>query len=171
MKFVLSVCFWLTILTVNSQVSNFYGIDMNKDWYSLTDLSKISYEIYSHEFPDAPYVSVPPCKTISLAQFNKLGLGDVQLHFERNVNSDFHFFKPKMCSASKVYNDDAAFNTVGPKDYTKVKSDLIQKYGQPTQNVNGTVAKTSYWNSTNYEVVLTLDLKTLELLLMYRTKN
>jgi hypothetical protein len=144
---------------------------MNKDWYTLTDQSGIYYDVYSFENPDAPYVSVSPNKAISLAQFDKIGLSDIQLHFERNIDSDFHFFKPKMCSANKVYIDDAAFNTVGQKDYTNVKSDLIQKYGQPTQNVNGTVAKTSHWDSTNYEIALTLDLKTLELILMYRSKN
>lgn len=171
MKILLSLYLYVNFLTIHSQVPNFYGIDMNKDWYSLTDLSKISYEIYSHEYPDAPYVSAPPCKALSLAQFNNLGLGDVQLHFERNVNSDFHFFKPTMCSANKVYMDDGDFDLIGQKDYTNVKSDLIQKYGQPSQNVNGTVAKTSYWNSTNYEIALTLDLKNLELILMYRSKN
>ena len=86
MKILLYFFLCINFLTIHSQVSNFYGIDMNKDWYSLTDLSKISYEIYSHEFPDAPYVSAPPCKTLSLAQFYKLGLGDVQLHFERKAH-------------------------------------------------------------------------------------
>ena len=171
MKILLSLYLCVNFLTIHSQVSNFYGIDMNKDWYTLTDQSGMYYDVYSVEYPDNPYVSVSPKKSLSLDKFEKIGLGNIQLHFERNVNSDFHFFKPTLCTANKVYIDDGDFNLIGQKDFTNVKSDLIQKYGQPSQNVNGTVAKTSYWNSTNYEIALTLDLKTLELILMYRSKN
>lgn len=171
MKLILSFYFFLQLAIVHSQVNDFYGIDMNKDWYSLTDLSKISFEIHFHENPDAPYVSVPTSKSLSLEQFSVLGLSDVQLYFNRNSPSDFHIFKPMMCTANIIYKNDDDFNIIGQKDLSKVKSDLIKKYGQPTQNVNGTVAKTSHWDSTNYEIALTLDLKTLELILMYRSKN
>lgn len=144
----------------------FFGLDLNEDFYSITDASKMSYEQYQFENPTAQNIPFYLSKSQSLSQFIELGLPKVVIYFPRGESGDFHFLKPSMCVASKVYLNQQEFDNNAYREYNLLLPKLKVIYGAPTNNVTGSQAISTAWKLSDQQVVLSLDKSEKKLMLM-----
>lgn len=144
----------------------FFGIDLNKDFYSITDAGKASYEQFQFENPTSQNIPFYPAKSQNLSQFIELGLSKVVIYFPRGESGDFHYLKPSMCIASKVYSNQQEFDNNAYRDYNLLLPKLRQAYGTPTNNVTGSQAISTAWKLSDQQVVLSLDKSEKKLMLM-----
>jgi len=135
----------------------FFGIDLNKDFYTLTNASKASYQQFQFENPSAENIPFPPSITQSLSQFIELGLPKVVIYFPRGESGDFHYLLPSMCIASKVYLNQQDFDNNAYRDYNFLLTKLKSIYGVPTNNVTGSQAISTAWKLSNQQLAFSLD--------------
>lgn len=144
----------------------FFGIDLNKDFYSITDAGKASYEQFQFENPTSQNIPFYPSKSQSLSQLIELGLPKVVIYFPRGESRDFHFLKPSMCIASKVYLNQQEFDNNAYREYNLLLPKLKVIYGAPTNNVTGSQAISTAWKLSDQQIVLSLDKSEKKLMLM-----
>ena len=157
---------FLFVFNSYAQSISFFGLDLNKDFYGITDASKMSYEQFQFENPTSQNIPFYPAKSQNLSQFIELGLSKVVIYFPRGESGDFHFLKPSMCIASKVYLNQQEFDNNAYRDYNLLLPKLKQAYGAPTNNVTGGQAISTAWKLSNQQVVLSLDKSEKKLMLM-----
>jgi len=143
------------IAELSAQSVNFFGIDMQSDWYTLTNISKLSYWVYGQENPGEQTICVNPRDDLSLAQFTSMGYDDVLLCFNTGVE-DLHQLLPNLCLARHSY-EISTFQSNGYRDYNTQLVKMKQIFGTPSENVVGTLASTTQWAFHDKQIVLTLD--------------
>lgn len=139
-----------------SQTLNFFGIDLNKDFYSLTDASAISYDQYQYENPNSKSIPFYPSKSIDLSEFKNMGVPTVVLYFDPGWQGDFHKLQPSFCMASHFYISQDEFNINGYKDFNILLIKLKQLFGEPNKNIVGNEANSVAWTLSNQQIVLSL---------------
>jgi hypothetical protein len=155
--------FFFFLLTFNfsilsfSQNLDFFGIDLNKDFYSLTNASKLSYVRFQEATPKSKYVAFYPSKEISLSEFEQIGMLEVILYFDRDFVGNLNKLLPSLCMVSKYYNSLDDFSKNAFIDYNKILSNLKTKFGNPSKNVVGNKASTSVWVISNKQIVFSMD--------------
>ena len=153
--------------TVIAQTITFFGLDLNKDFYSLTDASAISYDQYQFENPNSKSIPFYPSKSIDLSEFKNMGVPTVVLYFDPGWQGDFHKLQPSFCMASHFYISQDEFNINGYKDFNILLIKLKQLFGEPNKNIVGNEANSVAWTLSNQQIVLSLSVIEKKLFILY----
>ena len=146
--------------SLNGKTSShiFFGIDLNSDWYSLTDLSKLSHTIPNDLNPNAPFKYVPLSESI----FSSVNIDLKQLGFEILLGfpsdsgsiSDFNKFPPSILNASFKYSN----TSVGIDKLSALFALIVKKYGFPDEmlsNKDPNIDTGNFiWSGKNYSITV-----------------
>ena len=153
------IIYLLTLIPVISfcQVNkhNVFGIDLNLDWYSLTDYSAITYSFINQDNKDAPYV-ITDFKYYNdkiYKDFIDIGFSELLLGFPKN-KSNVHGVTPEILIARINYKDINDYKLNSNKNITKILSLLKRKFGDAELNMVKEKSSLYKWNGESYETFL-----------------
>ena len=140
--------------------NNFFGIDLDKDWYTLTEQSGIAYTLFKHQNPDSPLVTVNLHESISnLINPDLLEIGlDLKLGFEIKQVSDFDNLFPIHLFGSVKFQSLSEYRLIGIDKFSKLFSLLVKKFGFPTQMAVASDpdidSGTFVWERKNFSILI-----------------
>jgi hypothetical protein len=148
---------------------NFFGIDLNSDWRSLTNFQKLTFFLIGNDTPkENPYVVTDFHFSHSKIdrEFIDLGFQELLLCFPKNENVILDTLKPEIFLSRYYYNSNE-YKSNSQIDMARVKSLLVERYGEPGLNVVKEDFSTLTWQGVYYKVVLTTRKEDLTTTLMY----
>ena len=131
------------------------GIDLNKDWYTLTNLSELSYYdswvSTGQKFANA-LINENYLKENAFKGFLKIGFERIILVFGDKdiVDRDLHKLSPYCFIATKEYD-----NIINYNDFDVVLNVLKFQYGKPNKVENNDWGDLVEWNFDNAQILLT----------------
>lgn len=140
-----------------SSKHNVFGIDLDLDWYSLTNYSKMTYFIADEENNKDPYVitdfnyyhnKIDP-------KFMEIGFTELLLGFPKGMQSKLDVLKPEILIARIYYNDKTKYKTRSNDDVMKILSLLKEEFGDADLNIIKEDYSLYKWNGVYYETILT----------------
>ena len=143
--------------------NNFFGIDLDKDWYTLTEQSGIAYAISKNQYPNSPLVIVELDESIyNLINSDLLEIGlDLKLGFEKKQVSDFNNLFPVNLLGSVEFQSTSEYRLIGIDKFSKLFSLLIKKYGFPSQMIVASDPNidsgTFIWERKNLSILINLN--------------
>ena len=145
----------------------FFGIDLEKDWYTLSGLSGITYETYVLKNPSSPLIGVELDKSIyNLISLNLLEIGlNFQLFFETKQFSDnktfFSNLSPNILLGELKFKSSDELWETGIDKFSDLFSMLSKKYGLPSQmdgdSEGGNEFITFAWERKTFKIILNLN--------------
>lgn len=148
-----------------------FGIDLNLDWYSLTDASKATYELSKLENKDAPYIMISFDHYNQIdPKFINLGFTEFLLGFPIIEVKDFNTFQPVIFISRLNYQDKFEYKSKSDIDVKKILSLLTEIYGKADLNMTKEEFSTYKWNGANYESILSCRLDDLNISFIYFKK-
>ena len=156
MKIALLIFLLFWAKTIIAQPIIFCGIDLNSDWYTLTNIPKYEYAIYKYQNPESSTICVAPRKELSIAEFTSLGIDEISLCFPTGKR-DLNVLKPEYCVGEHRYSSESDFKSNAYKDFNILLEKFKKTYGEPSENVAGSVATSVKWNFSNHEIFISID--------------
>ena len=145
----------------------FFVIDLEKDWYTLSGLSGITYESYVLKNPSSPLIGVELDKSIyNLISLNLLEIGlNFQLFFETKQFSDnktfFSNLSPNILLGELKFKSSDELWETGIDKFSDLFSMLSKKYGLPSQmdgdSEGGNEFITFAWERKTFKIILNLN--------------
>ena len=167
----LSLFFSVTILGQTSP-HIISGIDLNKDWYNLTNQSALSYysqEIYRKDKNlDGVTMNISDDYMTSLVDddFLKIGFTNIALNFPFGGQTKLNTLKPTILIANVIYNSKKDFEEYNSKDFNKIVYILMNQFGAPNSTIKKDWGAQFLWEFSNAQLVLNSN-KTDHITLMY----
>lgn len=147
----------LPLVTFGQNSKNiFFGIDLNLDWYSLTNFSAASYYIADQEnklpyiVTDFKYYHDKIDSELLNLKFEELLLG-----FPKGNTQNFDKLKPELFIARKNYTDLSTYLINSRNDLTKSYDLLIKRFGDPDLNMIREKFTVYRWKKAYFDIVLT----------------
>jgi hypothetical protein len=142
--------------SINNHV--FMGVDLNQNWYSLTNYQKLSYFLTdsdsSNHYPlvttDFKYSHDKISKS-----FLDLGFDELLLGFPRGMQSKLAHLQPVLFLGRKSYENIESYLHEFENDISKTKYLLNQQFGNPELNMVREKYSVYQWKGVNYQIVLT----------------
>lgn len=158
MKFLAFLLFLLFVgaKSMQAQPLIFYGIDLNSDWYTLTNISRFDYDMYNMQNPESKMISVAPHKELSITEFNSMGIEEILLGFPTGAR-DLNLLKPDICLGRHRYSSESDFNSNAYRDFNALLEKFKKTYGQPSDNVAGSLATSVKWAFSNQHIFISID--------------
>tara|TARA_B100001094_G_scaffold209945_1_gene203847 strand:+ start:171 stop:704 length:534 start_codon:yes stop_codon:yes gene_type:complete len=152
------------------------GIDLNKDWFTLTNQSVGSYynqEVYRKNLNlegvsmdiDKKYLDSNADKDFLDIEFT-----DLVLNFPMGNQSSLNTLEPTIFMATKKYSSEKDYNAYNLEDFNKIVFILMNQYGAPNSTMKKDWGASFEWNLTNAQLMLTSN-KTQHIVLMYLKQN
>jgi len=141
----------------------FFGIDLDKDWYTLTEQSGLSYTLFKNQNPDSQFVTVNLHKSIyNLINPDLLKIGlDLKLGFEIKQVSDFNNLFPIHLFGSVKFKSLSEYRLKGIDKFSNLFSLLVKKFGFPTQMTvasdPGIDSAAFVWERENFLILINLN--------------
>ncbi len=155
-KKVLFIFLLILANTLNAQPIIFCGIDLNSDWYTLTNISKQDYVIYTWDNPESKTICVAPRKELSISEFTSMGINEISLCFPVGER-DLKVLKPEYCLGRHRYASESEFKSNAYRDFNVLLEKFKKTYGQPSDNGAGTAATSVKWDFSNQQIFLSID--------------
>lgn len=152
-----------------SNKHNVFGINLDLDWYSLTNQQTFAYSIQDHDIntnfviTDCDYV----LNKIE-AKFLKLGFKELLLLFPKGFKGKLDDLKPEMFLARIRYIDNVNYANKSNNDISKILSILNEEYGEPELNMIRDKYSVYKWKGVYYKIVLTCREDELTTTLIYK---
>jgi hypothetical protein len=156
MKKALLIFLFLWAKTINAQPIIFFGIDLNSDWYTLTNISKQDYVIYTWDNPESKTICVAPRKELSIAEFTSMGIDKISLCFSVGER-DLNLLKPEFCLGRHNYESESEFKSNAYRDFNILLEKFKKIYGQPSENNSGEAATAVQWVFSNQQIFISID--------------
>tara|TARA_B100001093_G_scaffold440810_1_gene441562 strand:+ start:706 stop:1245 length:540 start_codon:yes stop_codon:yes gene_type:complete len=148
------------------------GIDLNENWYTLTNQSQLSYfvqEDYRKKQNlqgvtmdiDEKYLEQNVSKDFLSIKFTELILS-----FPMDNQTNLNTLSPSLFMATKMYSSDKEYNTYNLEDFNKIVFILMNQYGAPNSTMKKDWGASFEWNLTNAQLILTSN-KTQHIVLIY----
>lgn len=153
--FTVIILFFL-FLNIKSQHLHF-GIDLNKDWYTLTNYSGLTYNINEANNKELPYVFSDFNFINSKVdeKFLRLGFDESIIGFPKGKsNTDLHLLKPICLIAYIIYDNIDAYSKNSFINITNIQKVLVEEFGSPisyTHNQDKCIIK---WETIDYHITL-----------------
>jgi hypothetical protein len=151
---------------------NFFGIDLNKDWYTLTNYSKIGYSrTNADSLNKDPFIFTDINFFIKTVELHPVfdGVDEFVAGFERIKNPDLNILKPELFLARINYSSEE-YELKGKKDALRILSIVKNEFGDAELNMVRDEYSTYTWRRVNYDIVLTTRKDALMTMLMYMKK-
>ena len=128
---------------------NIFGLDMDLDFYSLTNYQQYGYFIADTEFPDDPYVITDFDFHLSKVdiQLEKLGFSVHLLGFNKGEQTRLESLSPTMYIGRIEYSSEYAFNSQAFRDASNLAALLVNEYGDPILSMEETNFRVYKWES------------------------
>jgi hypothetical protein len=147
-----------------------FGIDLNSDWYTLTNFQKLTYyAIDSDTANNLPWVITDfnySHNKISKS-FMDIGYDELLLGFPRGMQDRLNELQPELFLSRKVYKDIEDYSNRSEIDIKKTIYLLKQEFGNPELNMIRDKFSTYEWKGTNYKIILTCRQDELNTTLIY----
>ena len=152
------------------------GIDLNENWYTLTNQSQLSYFVQEDNRKkqnlqgvtmdiDEKYLDSNADK-----DFLDIGFTDLVLNFPMGNQSNLNTLEPTIFMATKKYSSEKDYNAYNLEDFNKIVFVLMNQYGAPNSTMKKDWGASFEWNLTNAQLMLTSN-KTQHIVLMYLKQN
>ena len=136
------------------------GIDLNKDWFTLTNQASQAYwmqEKFRKE-NNLPGVGVELDKKY-LSEFAdkallKIGFTDFILIFPQGNQKNLDIVEPMHFYAKKTYPSEIDYDTLNEKDFANIAYILMLQYGAPNKTMKKHWGAMFEWNFENAKIVL-----------------
>ena len=136
------------------------GIDLNKDWYALTNQSVLSYysqEVYRKNLNlqgvsmdiDEKYLNSYVDK-----DFLSVGFTNLVLNFPMENQSNLNTLEPTIFMATKKYDSNIEYSTNSSNDFNKIVYSLMNQFGAPNSTMKKSWGASFEWNFSNAQLVL-----------------
>ena len=148
------------------------GIDLNKDWSTLTNQSTLSYysqEVYRKKLNlegvsmeiDENYLNSYVDK-----DFLSVGFTDLVLNFPMENQSNLNTLEPTIFMATKKYDSNIEYSTNSSNDFNKIVYLLMNQFGTPNSTMKKSWGASFEWNFSNAQLILNSN-KSEHITLMY----
>ncbi len=148
------------------------GIDLDLDWYTLTNYSQLTYFLADEEYKDDAYVMIdfeyyhPNVNP----QFMNIGFTEMLLGFPKGMQTKLDVLQPEILLARIYYNDIATYKLKTDKDINKVLTLLQQQFGKADLNTVTDGVYLYKWNGVYYDAILTSRVDELTTTFVYSKK-
>ena len=169
MKTLIISVFILIVQTSFSQTNShiFFGINLDLDWYSLTNSSPKAYYLKSEKIKDGYAVTSFEFSHDKIDRgFMDLGFNELLLFFPKGMQNHLKELKPEIFLARMNYNNTIEYSENIRVDFSKILHFLKKEFGEP-EVINSSVYK---WNGIDYELSLSTDEDYLNTTLLYLKK-
>ena len=143
---------------VNDDTHKIFGLDMDLDWYSLTNYSSITYAIANAD-ESTNYV-VTDCeyylKQVD-AEIEQLAFDDYVIAFNKGATankSGLENLYPLFYIGNYRYNDLASFRSEGFNHADYLKDKIIATYGDPLTKTENTEFRVYRWVVNDFEIIV-----------------
>jgi len=158
-KIILFITCLSFISTSNAQHSshNLFGIDLNLDWYSLTNYSFVTYSSASNDKTnDFPYVVTDFEYSHDKININFLNIGydELLLGFPKSMEGKLRDCRPEIFLSRKYYRDLTDYLKKSDNDISITKDLLINVFGEPQLNSIRDKSSVFQWKGDNYQIIL-----------------
>lgn len=158
MKYKIStvIIFFFLFLNIKSQHLHF-GIDLNSDWYTLTNYSKITYTMNEINNKEMPYVFTDFNFINSKVDENflKLGFNESLIGFPKGKsNTDLHSLKPNCLISYIIYDNLDSYNKNSFIYITNIQKVLVNEFGSPISYIHNQDKCIIKWETIDYHITL-----------------
>jgi len=151
------------------------GIDLNKDWYTLSNQSVSAYYM-QEQFRienNLPGVGVNFDENYLLnyadKDFLNIGFTDFMLIFPQGNQSNLDKVEPKQFYAFLKYKSETDYNALNEKVFTNIASILMEQFGPPNKTMKKSWGAMFEWSFDNAQIILNTN-KTEHISLVYTKK-
>jgi hypothetical protein len=133
-----------------------FGIDLDSDWYSLTNKSKYTYSKQDQD-NNSKFV-ITDCDYIQDkidTKFLNIGFKELLLIFPKGYKGKLDSLNPDMFLARISYTDISDYASKSNNDITKILSLLKDEYDEPELNMKRDKYSVYKWNGVYYDTILT----------------
>lgn len=172
-KWMLLISVFIPLLGLGQTMNHsFFGIDLNLNWKSLTNYQQLTYDLIERDTPeDVPYIVTDFDFSHSRIdrRFFDLGFQELLLCFPKNGRTYSEDLKPHLFLARNSYST-TDYQSSSRSDILKIKSLMMERYGEAELNAVTTDYSTYKWEGAFYQVVLTTRKDELTTTLMFVKK-
>jgi len=137
-----------------------YGIDLNKDWYTLSNQSAAAYFI-QEQFRienDIPGVGVSLDENYILnyadKEFLNIGFTNIMLVFPQDNQSNLDKIQPEQFYAILKYKSETDYETFNEKAFANIAFVLMSQFGPPNKTMKESWGANFEWNLDNAQILL-----------------
>jgi len=151
------------------------GINLNDDWYMLTNQSALSYYSqlnYCNENDiDGVTMSIDESylKDKVNDDFLNIEFTDLTLVFPKGEVSSLDKLQPYMFMASLKYSSDSEFRVLSEKEFSNIASILMNQFGPPNNSMKESWGASFQWELDNAQLALSSS-KTDHIVILYLKK-
>jgi len=157
-KFIFIVLLSIINFTTYSQKSNHIisGLDLNKDWFSLTNFSVLTYYTQQSQNEEQPYVfsDFEYYYDKIDKDFLNIGFTSLKLGFPKNQQSNLNNLPPSILFAFLNYSSLTEYENNNKNDFAKISSILIRQFGAPNSSVKASWGASFEWKFENAQMIL-----------------
>jgi len=167
----LTLVFIPLICFSQSSKHNFFGIDLDSDWYSLTDQQALAYFVQDQD-KNSNFV-ITDCDHITYkidTKFLNIGFKELLLIFPKGYKGKLDRLIPDMFLARISYTDISDYSGKSNNDSKKILSLLKDEYGEPELNMIKDKYSVYKWNGVYYQIIVTCREDELTTILIYTKK-
>jgi len=149
--------------------NNFFGIDLNLDWQSLTNYQQLTYYLIERDTPEEiPYIITDFEFSITKVdqRFLDLGFHELLLGFPKDGKTYSKDLKPQLFLARNSYSL-LDYDEKSQSDIMKIKSLIVERYGEAGLNMVREEYSTYKWEGAFYQITLSTRVEDLTVVLLY----
>lgn len=161
MKKLLLILFCLPMIGFGQSSSHIIsGIDLNKDWYTLSNQSVSAYYMQEQfrKENNIPGVGVNFDENYLLKHADKdflnIGFTELMLIFPQGNQSNLDKVEPKQFYALLKYKSESDYDALSEKAFTKIASILMEQFGPPNKTMKKSWGAMFEWNFDNAQIML-----------------
>ena len=161
MKKLLFLLFFIPLVSFGQKSSHIIsGIDLNKDWVTLTNQSVLSY-FFQEDYRkknNLPGVAMDIAEDYLISNVDKdflnIGFTDLVLIFPMNNQSNLKTLEPTIFTATLKYDSSTDYETLNSKDFSKIAYILMNQFGTPNSSIKKNWGSNFEWNFDNAQLML-----------------
>lgn len=134
-----------------------FGVNMNADWYSLTNYSGITYDSSIEENPKSEYVTVDFEYSYNKIdkEFLDIGFDELLLSFPKSENRSLKVLSPSILIGRIKYSDLGLYKKNSKADIERILTLTKKTYGEPVLNMLKDKFTIYKWETATYSIILT----------------
>jgi len=148
-----------------------FGIDLDSDWYRLTNQQSLAYWLQDQD-KNSNFV-ITDCDYIHDkidTKFLNIGFKELLLIFPKGYKGKLDSMNPDMFIGRISYTDISDYASKSNNDITKILSLLKDEYGEPELNMIKDKYSVYNWNGVYYQIIVTCREDELTTTLIYTKK-
>ena len=155
-RLLIILAFFPIICSCQSKNHVLFGIDLDLDWYSLTDQQALGYASQNLN-KEAKFV-IANCDFIHDkidSKFLDLKFNEMLLFFPTGHKGKLIELKPDLFIARKYYTSISDYYSNSPYDIDRIKKLLSEVYGNPELNMEKDKYSVYKWKGVYYQIIIT----------------